>query len=200
MQTTMIRAAVAVLLGAALTTVSATEKIAVIDVARVIREYDAARNAEERLEERANEFSVENETMLERHDTLKREFERLRDESLDAALTDAARAGRRRAAEEKLQEVAEYEQEIRETTSLRRRQLEQQRQRVFRSLIETIRAAVARQAEQGGYTMVLDASDVPGSVGAVLYHQSGHDLTAAVIERLNASAAAAARTDVEETP
>ncbi len=168
----------------------AAEKIGVVDVARVIREYDAARLAEDRLEERAEEFSAENEALLVRHDRLKSEFEALRDESLDAALTDAARDARRRAAEAKLQEVAEFEQEIRELTAMRRRQLEQQRQRVFTSLIDAIRGAVARQADMDGYTLVLDGSAVAGSVGAVLYHQAGHDITTAVIERLNAASAA----------
>lgn len=163
------------------------DKIGVVDVARVISEYEGARVAEARLEERAEEFTVENEKLLQRHERLKGEFETLRDESLDPALTDAAREARRRAAETKLQEVAEFEQEIRELTAMRRRQLEQQRQRVFASLIDAIRGAVARQAETDGYTLILDSSAVSGTVGSVLYHQAAYDITATVINRLNAA-------------
>lgn len=171
----------------ALPTAWAADKIGVVDVARVINEYEAARVAEARLEERAEEFSAENEQLLKRHELLKREFETLRDESLDPALTDIAREARRRAAEAKLQEVAEFEQEIRELTAMRRRQLEQQRQRVFVSLIDAIRGAIARQAETDGYTLILDSSTVTGTVGSVLYHQAAYDITTTVINRLNAA-------------
>lgn len=161
------------------------ESIAVVNVELVIQQYDAARTAEARLEERAREFSEENERMLQRYRRLQEEFEELRDQSLDPALTDEARAQRRRAAEEAMREIAEYEQEIRATTAQRRQQLEQQRQRIFASLLNTIRAAIARHAELNNFTLVLDASDVAGSVSAVLYHQPAHDITHDVIERLN---------------
>ncbi len=161
------------------------ESIAVVNVELVIQQYDAARTAEARLEERAREFSEENERMLQRYRRLEQEFEELRDESLDPALTDEARAQRRRAAEEIMREIAEYEREIRATTAQRRQQLEQQRQRIFASLLNTIRSAITRHAELNNYTLVLDASDVAGSVSAVLYHQAAHDITHDIIERLN---------------
>ncbi len=163
------------------------EKIAVIDVERVIQEYDAARVAEARLEERAREYSREREQMMQQYNELQRAFEVLRDESFDQALTEKARQERRTAAEAKMHEIAEYEQKIRTTAGQRRQQLEQQRQRIFTSLLDTIRVAVRRQAEADDVTLVLDASEVTGSVSAVLYHQPGHDMTDAVIERLNAA-------------
>lgn len=165
----------------------AEEKIAVVDVERVIQGYGAARAAEARLEERAQEYSREREQMMQKFNELQREFEVLRDESFDQALTEQARQARRTAAEGKMREIAEYEQEVRTTATQRRHQLEQQRQRIFSSLLDTIREAVRRQAEADRVTLVLDASEVAGSVSAVLYHQPAHDMTEAVIERLNAA-------------
>ncbi len=202
MKRTMRSAAVVLLVGMILAVPAvAEEKIAVVNVARVVGEYDAAQAAEARLEERAQEYSVEGEALMDRHAGMKREFEKLRDESLDAALNDEARGARRRAAEDKLQEIAALEAEIRETSTRRRRQLEEQRQRVFRSLLDAIRSAIARQAEQDGYRLVLDSSAMPGSVGAVLYHQAGHDLTDAIIARLNAvSTQKSAEPEPEDAP
>ncbi len=164
------------------------EKIAVVNVETVIQRYEAARAAEARLEERAQEYSEEHEQMLQHYRGLQQTFETLRDESFDQALTEEARRNRRNAAETKMREMAEYEQEIRATATQRRQQLEQQRQRIFSSLLDTIRAAIRRQAESEDVTLVLDASEVPGSVSAVLYHQPEHDMTDAVIDRLNATA------------
>lgn len=166
---------------------AAAEKIGVVNVERVIKEYEAARQAEARLEERAKTFAEENEEMRMHYEQLKREFERLRDESLDAVLTDAARDQRRREAEKKLDEIAGYEQKIREKVSLRRGQLSDQRRRVFHSLIETIRGAITRHAEREGFTLVLDGSTASEGVSAVLYHRPRHDITDAVIELLNAA-------------
>ena len=100
----------------------------------------------------------------------------------NTALSDEAREKNRILAEEKLSELREREREIRETASLRRKQLNDQQARMRRRIVKKLREIVKGYCEENKITLVLDSA-LPGSaaVEAVVYSAEHLDITEEVL-------------------
>ena len=164
----------------------AADRIAVVDAARVLKEYHKTKRADEKMTEQVAEFNAEKDKMLSEHARLKKEFEKARAEAQDKALSEKALNEKRDTAEDKLLSVVEYERKIQDTTVSHGRQLDEQRFRMHQRLADEITEAVQKQAVKDGYTLVLDSSGLNTSgFKGVLYSVTNVDLTATMIEILN---------------
>ena len=169
----------------------AADKIAVVDAARVLKEFHKTKRADEKMTEQVAEFNAEKDKMLSEHARLKKEFEKARAEAQDKALSEKALNEKRDVAEDKLLGVVEYERKIQETTVSHGRQLDEQRFRMHQRLADEITEAIQKQAVKEGYTLVLDSSGLTTSgFKGVLYSVTNADLTATMIESLNKAASA----------
>lgn len=169
-------------------------KVAVVDTARVLKEYYKTELAERHMQQQLDDFAAERDKLLAQHKKMKQEFESLRAESENKALTEAAREKKKEQAEEKLTSVIEYENTIRDKAANRKKELEGEGRKIQAELGKAIREAVKAAAEKGGYTLVLaDGALMPNGLESVLYADATMDVTDDVLKRLNADKPAAAK-------
>jgi len=162
-------------------------KIAVVDGTRVLKQYYKTDLADQHMQEQIEDFTAERDKLLAQHKKLKQEFEAIKAEAENKALTDEGRLKKKEQAEEKLAAVIEYEDTIREKAASRKKQLEGEGRKIHEELARSIRTAVKSCAEKGGYTLVLESGGLlANGLEPVLYSEPKMDLTADVIKVLNA--------------
>ncbi len=162
-------------------------KIAVVDGNRLLKGYYKTELADQHMQQQLEDFQAERDKLLAEHKKLKQEFEALRAETDNKALTDEAREKKKEQAEDKLTQVIDYENSIREKAASRKKQIEGEGRKIQSELAKAIRGAVKAQAEKGGYTLVLDQSGLlANGLESVLYVEQTLDITDAVLKMLNA--------------
>ncbi len=168
--------------------VSAGEiKIAVVDGSRVLKSYYKTELADTHIQQQLEDFSAERDKLLADHRKLKQEFESLRAEAQNKALTDAARDRKSEQAEDKLTEVIEYENTIREKAASRKKQIEGEGRKIHSELAKAVKSAVQACASKGGYGLVLESGGLlANGLEPVLYASPAMDITDQVIQLLNA--------------
>ncbi len=162
-------------------------KIAVVNGSRVLKEYFKTEMADAHIQQQLDDYTAERDKLLAEHRKLKQDFEGLRAETQNKALTEEAREKKREQAEDKLTEVIEYENTIREKAASRKKQIETEGRKIHAELAKAVKTAVQGCAAKGGYTLVLESGGLlANGLEPVLYAESGADLTDEVIRILNA--------------
>ena len=184
MRINMVMAAI----GLMVASVSAGEtKIAVVNGSRVLKEYYKTELADTHIQQQLGDFSAERDTLLAEHKRLKQDFESLRAEAQNKALTDEARDKKREQAEEKLAAVIEYEGTIRDKAASRKKQIEGEGRKIHGELAKAVKSAAQACAKKGGYNMVLESGGMlANGLEPVLYADPAVDITDEVIRLLNA--------------
>ena len=162
-------------------------KVAVVDTPRILRDYYKTELAERHLQQQVEEFSTERDKLLAQHKKMRQEFESLRAESENKALTEEAREKKKELAEDKLTAVIAYENSIRDKAASRKKELEGEGRKIQSELGRTIKEAIRKASEKGGYTLVLaDGGLLGNGLESVLYVDPKMDITADVLKILNA--------------
>jgi Skp family chaperone for outer membrane proteins len=101
------------------------------------------------------------------------------------------REKRKKAAESKLIELKDLEQQITQFDNTARTNLDEQQRRLRDNILTEIRAVIDAKAKAGNLTLVLDtSSDDVRKPPVVLYNTGDNDMTDAVLKQLNANAPA----------
>ena len=162
-------------------------KIAVVDGNRLLKGYYKTELADQHMQQQIDDFQAERDKLLAEHKRLRAEFESMRAEPENKALTDEAREKKKERAEDKLNQVIEFENTIREKAAARKQQIEGEGRRIHTELAKAIRTAVKAHAEKGGYTLVLDQSGLlANGLEPVLYAEPKMEITDEVLKTLNA--------------
>jgi outer membrane protein len=149
-------------------------------------DYYKTKLADQQLKEQAEDFNSERKQLVEVYEKFQEDFNKLREESSNAALTETARDDLRKQAEEKLIELRDQEQKIRRFDETRRKQLEEQGRRMRKRIVEEIKEKVQTYARNQGFTAVIDISGQSlNGVTLVLYTDKKVDITVNVLELLN---------------
>ena len=169
-------------------------KVAVVDTARILKEYYKTELAERHIQQQLDDFSAERDKLLSQHKKMKQEFETLRTEADNKALTEEAREKKKELAEEKLTTVIAFENSIRDKAANRKKELEGEGRKIQSELARSIRDAVKQASEKGGYTLVLaDGAVLGNGLESVLYVDPKMDITDEVLKSLNADKPAAGK-------
>lgn len=162
-------------------------KIAVVNGSRVLKEYYRTEMADAHMQEQLEDFAAERDKLLAQHKKLKQEFEALKAEAANKALTEEAREKRKELAEQKLSEVIEYEETIRDKAATRKKQLEGEGRKIHEEIARAVKTAVKSCAEKNGCNLVLESGGLlANGLEPVLYVDPKWDITADVIKVLNA--------------
>ncbi len=157
-------------------------RIAVVEMERVIRVHPRTESDRAILERYVADYDEERDEQLARMRTLSETFERLRAEMADPALSDRAREQKQEQARVKLEELRELERSVRETASVRQRELTSQELRMRNRVVADIKRAVAAIAHEQGISFVFSADDTAATAfPAVLHYPEAADITDAVI-------------------
>jgi len=167
-------------------------KIAVVDTARILKEYYKTELAEAHIQQQIDDFTAERDKLMAQHKKLKQEFEALRAETQNKALTEEAREKKKELAEEKLTAVIEFENTIRDKAASRKKELDGEGRKIQGELDKSIKAAIATCSQKGGYSMVLaDGGLLGNGLESVLYVDPKMDITDEALKILNADKPAA---------
>ena len=157
-------------------------KVAVVDMEKVMTAHPETKEAEALLQKQASEYDAEKDEMLAKFDRLKKEFEEARDGAENKALSDEARSGKRELAEDKLAALKDFDNEVRQTTLMRQRQLADRKHRMRDRIVGKIRDIIRTYATQHGFVLVLDSGAVMDNPGSVLYNAEKMDVTEDVLK------------------
>ena len=165
---------------------AAEQQIVFIDLDRVFNEFYKTKLADTQLKEQADEFNGERKSLVGDYEKLQKEFEGIRDEAQNTALSDDVRTEKRNLAEEKLVELRDYESRIRRFDDSRRKQLDDQSRRMRKRIVEEIQQTVKTYAQTQGYQAVVDSSGQSlNGVALILYTDSKTDITDTILDQLN---------------
>ena len=172
------------------------ERIAVVNMETVFRQYFKSRIAADTLRQQSEVFR--NYIMAEQDKLreLEKEMATARDAAQNLALSAAEREAKKTLFAEKERELVQKRTALTRYMQERNRTLSRVEQEKRREILGDIRAEAAKQATAGGYTFVLDSSGMTTSgIPAVIYAPPSADLTAKVLKALNATALPAPGTE-----
>jgi outer membrane protein len=180
----------------ALTAISgraADGKIAVVDIERLIKLHPRTKQDREVLEQYVEDYESEREELVESMKEMSADFEALRREAADSALSEKAREKAREKAKIKLEELKEKDRKIRETAAERQKELTSQELRMRKRVVADIKEILEKVAKDKGYDFVLASEETAISgYSSVLHFPKAADITEDV---LSAIAEAEAETD-----
>ncbi len=124
--------------------------------------------------------------MTAEYDRMQQEFNILREEAQNTALSEDARATKRNTAEEKLIEIRDMETRVRRFDEARQKQLDDQTRRMRKRIVDEIRQIIQTYAREQGLSTVIDSSGQSfNGVELVLYQDPRSDITDTILEQLN---------------
>jgi outer membrane protein len=166
-----------------------TNKIGIIDMQRVWDKYWKTKQAQAQVDDQTAEFEKRKKTMLEDYQKANRDYKKLIESAQDQAVSGDERDRRKSAAEKKLLEIKEIEQDASLFQRTTDEQLKMQARRMTENILRDIRDLVDAKAKAGGYTLVIDVA-AKSAVGTpiVLYTNGQNDMTQEVLSQLNSTA------------
>lgn len=167
--------------------VSAQQKIAVVDMDRLFREYYKTKIVEANLKRQADIYKEYSIRLQEEIKRLRAQFIELRDASLNVVLTEASRESKRLAAKDKYAEISVKENELKNYNREKQAQLRDDQDKQRTKILNDIKAVIQNRAVLGGYNMVLDSKALSISgLPVVVYSEKAADITDSVLKELNA--------------
>ena len=167
----------------------AQTRIGTVDLRKVFENYWKKKQAEAQLKDRQTDMEKEDKNMLEDYKKMKEEYQNLLSSASDQNVSPDERDKRKKAAEDKLKQMKDLEETVRQYETQARNTLLDQSQRTRSKIIEEIRNVVSARAKAAGYTLVIDtASESANATPVVLYTSNENDITDAILKELNAAA------------
>jgi outer membrane protein len=189
MKKTLIQSILAAALFLLAAPVQAQTKIATVDLKKIFEGYWKTKQADANLKDRALDFDKKRKEMLDEYQKLGEDTKKLMDSANDQAVAVTEREKRKQAAEKKVLELKEIEQNIRQFDSSARASLTEQQRRMRDNVLKEIREAINLKVKAGSYTMVLDtAAESNNNTPIVLFSNGQGDLTDEILTQINANA------------
>jgi outer membrane protein len=179
-----------VLLALFSTSALAQTRIATVDLRKLFENYYKTKIADSALKDRAAEMDKSHMELLDGWKKAKDDYQKLLASANDQAVSSEEKDKRKKAAEDKLKEIKETEDNITQFERQARTTLDEQRRRMRDNILVEINTALKAKAKTGGYTMVIDtAAQTANETPIILYSVPGdNDLTESLLSQLNAGA------------
>jgi outer membrane protein len=173
----------------AILSASAQGKIAIVDLRKVFDDYYKTKAADAQLKDHAGDLAKESKAYMEQYQKASDDYKKLLDEANNQAVSSDEREKRKKSAEGKLVEIKELETTIRQFENSARTTLEEKKRQMREKILTAIRDIINAKAKAAGYSMVIDtAAESVNQTPVVIYNNGDNDITAAVLQELNASA------------
>jgi len=171
--------------------VMAQGRIATIDLRKVFENYWKKAEADNALQDRAQEMDKEFKNLADDYKKAKDDYVKLQAQAADQAVAADERDKRKKAAEAKLLEIRESEQTIESFRRQASATLDEQKRRMRDKIIGEIKTVVNAKAKTASYTFVIDVSaESLTSTPVLMYANGENDITDDVLSQLNATAPA----------
>jgi outer membrane protein len=173
----------------------AQTKVATVDLQKLLKGFWKAQRANALIQERFAKDQSDDKDMIARLKKMNDDYEQLLAQANDPAISSDERDKRKQSAADKLKDIQGEKVNVDQFERQEMATLDDQRQRMVKSSLDEIKAAVSSNAKTGGYTVVLDTSARTLNLGggsvelpSEVVYTSGDDLTDAVLAQLNAGA------------
>jgi len=177
----------------------AQTRVATVDLRKLFDGYWKTKQADAALKDRAAELDKEFKDLRDDHSKLKVEYQKTLADANDPAVSTEERDKRKKAAETKLTEIKDKEEDLGRFERQARTTLDEQRRRMRDNVLGEIRTAINSKATKGGYSLVVDtAAETPNATPVFVYSSNENDLTQAVLEQINAGAPVETRKPAEK--
>jgi Skp family chaperone for outer membrane proteins len=163
---------------------AADMKIAVVDMEQALTAHPDTKDAEKLIQKQIEEFEAERDELVKKFEKMRKDFEDVRAEAENKALSEEGRALKRKDAERRIEEMRDFDEQVRQTTGLRQKQIKDRKSRMRQRIVDDIKALVREYALKNGYALVLDAGPVMDAFGVVVHSADGMDITAAISKLL----------------
>ena len=166
-----------------------TNKIGIIDMQRIFENYWKTKEAQAQVDDQTREFEKRKKGMLDDYQKGTGEYKKLFEIAQDQAISSDERDRRKSAAEKKLLEIQQIQQDANLFQRTTDEQLKMLSRRMTENILRDIRDLVDAKAKAGGYTLVIDIG-AKSAVGTpiVLYTNGQNDMTQEVLSELNSTA------------
>lgn len=188
----------------------AETRIGTVDMQKLFDGYWRRKQAEAALKDLSTDLEKQYRNLRDDYKKGSEAYQKLRDDANDQAVSPEEREKRKKLAEEKLKDLKDSEETMRQYEIQARTRIEEQKRRMRDKVMEDIRAAINAKAKSAGYTLILDISakganstmellslmragqdpveEFVKTPTVVLYNSGEGDLTPSVLEQLNAGA------------
>ena len=162
-------------------------KVALVDMRTVFRDYEKTKVVEKKLQEQMDTFRDYSKKLAAQIQTLKKEFETVRDQSQNNfALTPAEQQNKKMKARELYERLAIKDAELKNYAKSRQEQIRTAYEKMRTEILNVIRVVVSAQAQLQGFHLVLDSSGATSNdISPVIYFTPSLDITKQVLENLN---------------
>jgi Skp family chaperone for outer membrane proteins len=185
-------------------------RIATVDLAKVIENYWKTKPANAALKNRRDDLEKEFNNLREDLEKAKKEYQKLVDAAYDPVISTEERDKRKKAAEVKLKDQKDIEDNIMQFKRQAETTMLEQQHRMRDNILTDIRTALSAKAKSAGYALLIDTSaksanntlelislalsqnnpadELAKSTTVVLYSSGDNDITDAMLTQLNAGA------------
>ena len=172
-------------------TAQAQGKIAVVNLRGIFEGYYKRKLADIKIKERAGELDKELDEKVEKKKAAEENYNKATAGANDLAASKEERDRRKGDAEQKLGELKQIEQDITKFRQQAEAILREQQGRMRARVLEEINAEIETKAKADGYYLVIDKdADSRNDTKVVIYHNGEHDITEAILKKLNDGAPA----------
>lgn len=170
---------------------AAEQKIAIIDLQGVFTNFFKTKIADAAIRDEAGALDKDRKALTDQYQKLTEDYKKALEDASNQAISADERDKRKKAAEGKLIDINDLEQQIKQFDRTARGNLEEKQRMAREKILIQIKSVVAAKAQAGKYTMVLDTAGEGLSRTSVVFYNNGeHDITAEVLKALNADAPA----------
>ncbi len=164
-------------------------KVATVDLDQVFNAHPRTKAAETELKKQEEAVQAEMEEILAEGQALREEVNKLRAAAKNQLLTEEARRQKSLEAEDKLNELQDFELRARRTQETKIKQMREQVLKSRQAIVDELMAAVTQFAAANEYDLVFDRSgQTMNAIPLVLYADPVLDVTDRLIAYLEAKA------------
>lgn len=166
-------------------------KIGIIDLRKVFDGYFKTKDADAKIKEEAAGLEKTAKGMLDDYKKANDDYKSLMEAAGDSAISTDEKQKRKKAAEDKLLEIRQLEQQVQQFQRQSEATLMEKRRRMRDQILREIRETVVTKSKAAGYSLVVDtAADSINQTPIVLYTNGENDMTDELLRQLNANAPA----------
>ena len=168
---------------------AAEQKIAIIDLQSVFTNFFKTKIADAAIRDEAAALDKDRKTLTDQYQKLTEDYKKALEDASNQAISADERDKRKKAAEGKLIDINDLEQQVKQFDRTARGNLEEKQRMAREKILIQIRSVVTTRAQAGKYTLVLDTAGEGLSRTPVVFFNNGeHDITSEVLKALNADA------------
>ena len=176
-------------------------KIGTVNLRLLFDGYFKRKLADAKIKDRAGELDKELDEMLTKKKAAEEIYTKANAGAGDLAASKEERDRRKSEAEQKLLAVKQIDQDIGRFRQQAEAILREQQTRMRTRVLEEINAEVEAKAKADGYYLILDKdADSRNDTKVIPYHNGEHDITEAVLAKLNVAAPAKLDLGTDTTP